>query len=225
MRYEDKYLNRIVSQHKIRPKYMAWLKALLDKIQDVIDLVQQLDTAFDVETAVGVQLDMIGHEVGVSRLLNFEPVYAPALLPDEYYRLILKAKISLNQWDGTTDGIRSLWGEIFDGYTMDVVDHQDMSMTLKIYGLNSLFESEFISHSYLAPKPEGVRVNYEFVLEVQLQTQIYSGAAVVNTRTEFSLKPKSAFDGLELDSDAFVGGVIAAFTSFTLPSAALIGRS
>ncbi|MCL2084992.1 MAG: DUF2612 domain-containing protein [Oscillospiraceae bacterium] len=169
MQYEDKYLNRITSQHKVRPKYMEWLAALLDKIQDLKDLTEQLDAAFDLDKAAGAQLDMIGQLVGVSRLLNFEPIYAPsALLSDHDYRTILRARISLNQWDGTTEGIYRLWSGISPGAAIVVVDHQDMTMTNRIYGLSSPFESEYISRGYVAPKPQGVGINYEFVTETPM---------------------------------------------------------
>ncbi|MDL2289084.1 DUF2612 domain-containing protein, partial [Oscillospiraceae bacterium OttesenSCG-928-F05] len=133
--YEDKYLNRITSQHKIQPKYMAWLAALLDKLNDLAEVALQMDLAYDLDEAVGAQLDVIGELVGVSRLLTFEPQNAPsALLSDDDYRLIIRARISLNQWDGSTAGIYQLWADIFPEATIEVVDKQDMSMAIRVYG-------------------------------------------------------------------------------------------
>lgn len=208
MRYEDKYLNRIASQHKIRPKYMAWLAALLEKIQDLEDLAAQIDTAFDLDSAVGVQLDMIGQSVGVNRLLNFEPVYASARLSDDHYRTILRARISLNQWDGTTDGIRRIWDGIFNGYTLEVVDNQDMTMTLRVYGLKSMFESVYISRGYAAPKPEGVGVNYEFILTFTVESSLYIGARLTNTRDRFEWQPKAAPEDMSVGTDVYIGGIV-----------------
>ena len=216
----DIYLNRIASQHRVQPKYIAWLSVLLDKVQDLIDVAGQIDSAFDVEQAVGIQLDMIGQSVGVSRLLTFEPVYAPsALLTDEFYRTIIKARISLNQWDGTTAGIHSLWDDIFGGYTMEVVDNQNMTMTIRVYGLTTEFESEYISHGYAAPKPQGVGLNYNFVLQLELSSEIFFGGRPVNMRAAFTLRPRIFTGDLGSYGEVTVGGsVVNMRTQFTLRS-------
>jgi hypothetical protein len=209
MLFNDKYLDRITSQHKAQPKYMAWLASLLDKIQDLTDLANMIDPAFDLETAEGVQLDVIGELIGVNRLLSFEPTFAPsALLEDEDYRLILRARISLNQWDGTTAGICTIWADIFPEAAIEVVDNQDMTMTIRVYGLSAMFASEYISNGYAAPKPQGVGTNYEFILSTNIKGMTYIGAKVTSTRTRFDLSSKWLRDDLamegEMNAAAFV---------------------
>jgi hypothetical protein len=179
---KQQYLNKITSQHKIRPKFMTWLAATLDFFDDLMDVAEALDPAFDLDTAVGAQLDIIGHTVGIRRLLTFEPEYAPPLLPDDMYRIAIKAKISLNQWDGTTRGIYELWEGIFPEYQLYVRDNQDMTMTLVISDLENLFISEYMATGQLAPKPQGVLVNYEFVLTRYFEATLYIGSGPPTTK-------------------------------------------
>ncbi len=81
------YLNRITSQHKIKPKYMALLAARLGPFIDLAECLAMFDEAFDLDKAVGKQLDTIGEYVGVKRLLNFQPQDASPVLIDPYYRV------------------------------------------------------------------------------------------------------------------------------------------
>lgn len=182
-RRKQSYLDKITSEHKIRPHFMSWLAAALDGVEDLMDAGDAVDPAFDLDQAVGAQLDRIGEMVGIRRLLNFEPEYAPPLLPDDLYRVAIKAKISLNQWDGSTDGIYALWQSAFPEYDLYVRDNQDMSMTLRISDLENLFISEYMATGQLAPKPEGVLVNYEFVLTRYCEANLYLGSAPPTSKT------------------------------------------
>jgi len=203
----DPYLNRVISQHKIRPKFMSWLAAINELVEDTMNLYRSFDEAFNLETAVGAQLDVLGKIAGVDRLLNFEPVYAVPLLSDEYYRMLIKAKISLNHWNGTTEGIFNLWDEIMGGYRLEVVDHQDMTMTLRVMNLSNLFESEFIARGYLAPKPQTVFVNYEFILTREIETDLYVGGVIPNDYIRFALEANTSDFGA-VTGDLHTAGAI-----------------
>lgn len=216
MRFENEYLNKIPSQHKIRPKFMKWLSVLLGVLDDSAALLRGMDAAFDLDAAVGQQLDIIGNIVGISRLLDFEPRYAEPLLPDGFYRKVLKAKISLNQWDGTIEGIKKLWTGIFDGYRLDVADNQDMTMTLRVYGVESMFESEFIGRGYLAPKPESVRVNYEFILERVVEEELYIGGKIGSFACHWELRDRPPPGDFEASGGLFCAGRLSIHTAFSL---------
>lgn len=136
-------------------------------------VAESVGTAFNLDHASGRQLDVIGEWVGISRLLNFEPTYAPPLLTDEYHRMVIRAKISLNSWDGTTEHIKEIWESIVKDYSLTVIDMQGMSIVLQINDLESLFETEFMSKGYLAPKPEGVRIDYVFVLTRKFESELF----------------------------------------------------
>jgi hypothetical protein len=155
---------------------MALVAARLQPFIDLAECLATFDEAFDLDKAVGKQLDVIGEYVGVKRLLNFQPQNAPSVLTDPYYRMLIKAKISLNNWDGTAEGIRRVLGVTFPQYDITVVDNQNMTLTVQIAGLQSLFESELMNHGYLAPKSMGVLVDYYVLFSIELSTALYLGA-------------------------------------------------
>lgn len=169
----DRYLRRITSEHRVRPKYMATNRAYLDKLQDVYDFYCQVLLGFDLDSATGKQLDVLGNIVGISRVLDFEPYYADSKLNDDQYRKLIRAKISTNQWDGTMQGLISLWQGIFGEYTLKIFDGQDMSIIAEFSGVEDLFEAELISHGYFAPCGQGVGANYRFVMESIIDGQLY----------------------------------------------------
>lgn len=168
------YLDRITSEHKDKPKFMALVEARLKPFVDIFELLEEIDRAFDIDTAEGNQLDIIGKFVGVERLLNFQPQFTNAVLPDSYYRVLLNARISLNNWNGTVEGIKEIWDETFPDYEVQVIDNQNMTMETRIVGVNSLFESELIQHGYITPKPMGVNVKYSIVMPMHVESFLYT---------------------------------------------------
>lgn len=173
------YLNRITSEHKIRPKFMALAEARLKPFVELFELLEKIDKSFDLDTAEGNQLDIIGQYVGVSRLLDFQPNNADPLLTDPYYRMLLKAQISLNNWDGSIEGIKKIWGNVFPEYDIQIVDNQDMTTETRITGLQSLFESELIQHGYITPKPMGVQVKYSVIMPMIFNSLLFIGGTTV----------------------------------------------
>ncbi|MFV0241374.1 MAG: DUF2612 domain-containing protein [Lacrimispora sphenoides] len=169
------YLDRTTSEHKTRPYFMALVEARLKPFADLCECLETFDAAFDLDTAVGKQLDVIGEYVGVPRLLNFQPVSIDsALLTDSFYRLLIKARISLNNWDGTTANVKQIWQDLFPEYDIDVIDNQDMSILIHVTGLGSLFENEVIQHGYINPKPMGVLINYTAEFRLDLHARVYA---------------------------------------------------
>lgn len=183
------YLDRITSEHKVQPKFMGLVAARLQPFIDLFECLEEMDKAFDLDTAEGEQLDVIGEYVGVKRLLNFQPEYADAVLTDPYYRMLLKAQISLNNWDGSVEGIKKIWGDVFPEYEIQIVDNQNMTMEARIIGLRQLFESELVQHGYITPKPMGVGVDYTVVMSIEVDTELFLGALNTHRIGTVSLPP------------------------------------
>lgn len=206
------YLNRITSEHKVQPKFMGLVSARLQPLVDLFECLEEIDKAFDLDTAEGNQLDVIGEYVGVKRLLNFQPEYADAVLTDPYYRMLLKAQISLNNWDGSIEGIKKIWGDVFPEYEIQIVDNQDMTMEARIIGLRQLFESELVQHGYITPKPMGVRVDYTVVMSIEVDTELFLGALNAHRAGTVTLPP----DEPPEDNDKPSGTIYAAGGNPTL---------
>ena len=183
------YLNRITSQHKTKPNYMALLKARLEPFTDLARCLESFDEAFDLETAVGVQLDINGQFIGLNRLLTFQPDGGISPLLDDFmYRLLLKAKISKNNWNGTATGMYKLWENLFPEYTILIRDNQDMTMTVYTDMSTPFLLSQLIQHEYIIPKPMGVRFNYIFLEKETVEALEYESAALSDYFRTFSIE-------------------------------------
>lgn len=167
------YYHRLISQHKGKPKLKKWLEALLETSDHDENL---LVDAFDIEQAVGRQLDILGALVGRDRMLPFDPDRGSALMDDRTYRLVLKAKIVANYWDGTTDGLYDIWNTVFPDVALYMEDNQDMSINITVVGFPRDIPHNIITNHYVLPKPQGVRINYEFA-EI-LPSTLYLGMAL-----------------------------------------------
>ena len=155
------YLNLFTSQYQNSSNLLSWAEKTLNFVFDICSLVSTLDYEFDIDKANGKQLDILGLIIGQSRTMPFDPTgdISP-VLTDDIYRILLKAKIAKNQWDGKIDSIQPVWGDIFQGSGIIVKDNQDMSMDVFISGNLSAIERDIIIHDLVIPRPEGVLINY-----------------------------------------------------------------
>lgn len=190
----DDYLSLITSEHNQKPKYMAMLGLFATPLVDDQNLTASLPQKYDLDVAVGNQLDTVGRWIGLSRSLPvpisgvyfswdaagvgwdegvwrspFDPITGLTALDDETYRLFLKAKVGANHWDGTNAGWQTVMSYVFQGTgtVINYVDSQDMSMDVLITGiLPSTLTLTLITQGYLSLKPAGVRINNYYVTSV-----------------------------------------------------------
>lgn len=180
------YLNLITSEHRDKPKFIAMITAFTEVLVRIQDVQNSMITLFDVDVAVGAQLDVIGEWVGISRNISIPiaSVYFSwdgtnpyvgwdygvwqgasdpttiTTLPDDSYRVLIRAKIAANHWDGTTNGAYLVWESTFPKLNILIQDHQNMSYDLIVVGgvLDALTQA-LLTGGYIPLKPEGVRVN------------------------------------------------------------------
>lgn len=176
------YLKLVTSQYQTSPKFMAWVATNLDYLNDISICSDTLDYFFDIDNAVGVQLDILGQIVGQSRYLTFQPTDGSApFLTDALYRNVLKFKIGMNHWDGQISSIESLWKRLFPNTMVTVIDNQDMSIGIVITGALPQIVVDLINNDMIIPRPEAVKINYGNVPETikyfafDLQNQFYDG--------------------------------------------------
>lgn len=187
------YTGLITSEHRDKPRFMATVSALVQPLVDQMNLIESMPGKFDLDVAVGDQLDTVGLWVGVSRKIRtpltgvyfsfdiaglgfdqgtwkgpFDPDTGLTVLDDDTYRLVIRAKIGANHWDGTLEQSAAILNSIFDADThVFIEDHQDMSMTIGIAGtVPPATFLALLSGGYIPLKPEGVRVNYTIVTTV-----------------------------------------------------------
>lgn len=187
------YTALITSEHRDKSRFMAVVGALVQPLVDQMNVLQSMPGKFDLDNAVGVQLDDVGLWVGVSRKIRtpltgiyfsfdidglgfdqgiwkglFDPDTGLTVLDDDTYRLVIRAKIGANHWDGTLEQSAAILNSIFGADThVFIEDHQDMSMTIGIAGkVPSAVFLALLAGGYIPLKPEGVRVAYTVVTSV-----------------------------------------------------------
>lgn len=157
------YLSLLTSQYRLAPKLNAWLVTLLSPLNDTTNALALMTEAFDLDFAVGVQLDVAGQIAGVSRTVNFQPSDSVSpVLDDDTYRLLIKATIAANQWDGTESALYPIWTNLFPGGRIVINDNQNMSATVIMSGVFSSIIQDLIANGYIVPRPEGVEYTYVF---------------------------------------------------------------
>lgn len=185
----EDYLSLLTSEHREKPNFKAMVTADVTPLLRIQNVLSSMIPLFDVDIAVGQQLDIIGRWVGISRNVSipipnvyfewdgdftvgwefgtWQPPLAPTdvtTLPDDAYRTLIKAKIAANQWDGTTDGAYAIWDSIFTQFQILIQDHQNMSYDLAVVGgiVDSLTLALLVG-GYIPLKPEGVKVSVYYV--------------------------------------------------------------
>lgn len=185
---ETKYQRLIPSYNKHKPKFYDHISLITQPFVDIQNATTQQVTDFNLDIAVGVQLDAVGLWVGIGRqiAMPITGVYFSfdddelgfdaglwrgrfdaggfTALDDDTYRTIIRAKIAANHWDGTTETLSEIYQKIFpDGKTkIFAVDNFDMTMSVYITGdsITPVMRA-VISLGYLDIKPSTVRIaNY-----------------------------------------------------------------
>ena len=157
-------LSGIESQHQTAEKYMAHVRALLRKVDAAYDVQLALPGYYEVKTAVGDQLDVIGALVGSSRRIDDSGMSDIGELDDDIYRQVILAKIIQNQWDGSNDTFKKIWYALLgDIVNATYTDNQDMTMTVTVTGRVSELIEELIAYGLILPKPMGVGMRVDFL--------------------------------------------------------------
>lgn len=181
------YTDLITSQHNDKPKFVAMTASDVEPFVEIENILLNIPSYYDVDTAIGSALDVIGEWVGASRNLpipltgvyfewdntaligwdsgswrgEFDPISGLTALPDDSYRKYIKAKIAANQWVGTIESAYDIWIEIFTDSTIIIQDNQDMSMVVGVAGKKlGAIDQALLTGGYLALKPAGVSIEY-----------------------------------------------------------------
>jgi hypothetical protein len=183
------YTSLITSEHQSAPKFMAMVSLLAQWAVDRRNLLSSIPGLYDIDNAVGQQLDRVGEWVGVSRNLSlpltgvyfsldtdgvgfdqgtwlgpYDPTTGLVALPDDQYRILLYATIAANTWDGTVPGAYNAWSTIFQpmGYSILITDNQDMTMNVVLVGPTpDAVTLALFTGGYLNLRPAGVGItNY-----------------------------------------------------------------
>ncbi|MCA6999477.1 DUF2612 domain-containing protein [Dickeya solani] len=184
----SKYTELITNYHATKPLFVQHVDLSTRPLTDVSTSLDGLITAFDIDTAVGVQLDILGEWIGRKRTVSvpisgiyfswdteglgydqgvwqgpYDPDTGYTALSDETYRVILKAKIAINNWDGTNDTLPPILDNALagSGLRMQIVDNQDMTISIWVFPEVDISQVSLeliaaIKQGYLTVKAAGV---------------------------------------------------------------------
>ena len=157
------YTALITSEHADKPNFVATVAALVQPMVDQQNQMLVFSTLFDVDKAVGDQLDKIGLWIGVGRNLT-QVISGVSTLDDATYRVLIKLYIGMNTWDGTVPGIYAIWNANLLQYLgpIVVVDNQDMTMNVYILSSATGLLASLITSGYFTMRPAGVGLSVSF---------------------------------------------------------------
>ena len=158
------YMNLVTSEYAESEKFNAMLWAFLDKFVQTTELLSDMagGAMFNLEYASGDQLDKLGSLVNLTRELPISNPDIPSILDDDMFRKVIKAKILSNHWDGTNEGLRNILTQMFPGVAFEILDNQDMSMSVLIIDPEANpTDIALMLNGFILPKPVGVNISYQ----------------------------------------------------------------
>lgn len=182
-----RYTGKITSEHAEKPKYMAMVDGVSNCFLGATTAADHLPDDFDLDIAVGAQLDVVGQWVGVSRNIAtplsgvyfaldtenlgfdqgawqgpFDPDTGITILDDDTYRTLLRARIGANRWNGTLEQSKAILDLVFSGDTFVFIqDNQDMTITVGVTGKRpTALQLSLLTGGYIQIKPQSVGIDY-----------------------------------------------------------------
>jgi hypothetical protein len=150
------YLALIPSANAGKPKFIAFISALVSPFVDLINFYESMPSAFALGMASGAQLTTIGLWVGVSRFVStsiqawfsfdtanvgwdqgvwwepFQSTTGTTLLDDTTMLALIRAKILWNVWNGTTPALYAILTGLFPYSTVSIVDNLNYTLSVSI---------------------------------------------------------------------------------------------
>ena len=176
------YLSLITSEYAAKPKFLSTITALLNPLAQTINFSENLYNYFNVNTALGDQLNKLGAWCGVSRsvpvTLNVyfsldsatlgldqasmlgpgDPLTGLVSLPDNAYQQLIKMYIALHKSKGTKQELYNILSPLFVPAKLVIQGQNNNTVFFGLEGtpLNSIFLQMFTG-GYLSPTAAGVQ--------------------------------------------------------------------
>lgn len=178
----------ITNYHATKPKFVEHIDLVTRPLAETSAAINGLINAFDIDHATGIQLDILGQWIWLSRIVSqpisgvyfswdtdglgydqgvwqgpYDPDSGYTSLSDETYRIVLKTKIAINNWDGRNDSLPPILDAALDGsgLKMQIVDNQDMTIGIWVFPETDISSVSLeliaaIRQGYLTVKAAGV---------------------------------------------------------------------
>lgn len=181
--------NPLIWQYKGKPKAVKTVQGFHDEFTKIFSSAIELGGCLDIDKATGVNLNLVGYRVGVSRTTEnfipkdyfgwFEDVDAKPFdtgvfyefgesttksttLDDDDYRFLIKAKVTKNYQDGTIENLTNSVKYMF-GDSAFIIDNLDMTMNIAVNEIDLTdFRMYAVKNLDIIARPCGV--NYQFIV-------------------------------------------------------------
>lgn len=149
------YQNLLIVQYNQKEKAKAEIGLFTEQLLNN-DIYSQVAEGFDLDTAVGNQLDILGKLIGVNRFYQ-ETGEVLSRLSDDDYRLILRLRIVQNNSDHSE---KSIDDGLFLFFTDKIVMSASDNMTMVYFVKSDSERIALIAFSKgVLPRPMGVNLN------------------------------------------------------------------
>lgn len=153
-----KGLSRIITQYKESENLINYIITLLTEANNIEDVIFQLYEERYLDTATGVQLDVLGQIVGQARF-NIEVMGNIRPLTDDEYRYVLRVKIATNENGVTPKEIINNIKTVIRVDTVEYIETGYAGYTISIGKKLTDTEKLILQQGFL-PKPLGVGAYY-----------------------------------------------------------------
>jgi hypothetical protein len=184
---DDFYVALLTSEHRSQPNFQAAVRALVKGFADGTDILRGMIEKYNIDTAVGDQLDTIGLWVGVTRRVPipltdlyftwdgtvatgwgqgqwkgpFDPGVGLVELGDSDFRLLIKAKIAANMYDGTIEQMLFILEYLFGAENIGLLDNMNMTYRINYNTARlSSVQQALLVNDLLMLRPAGISVIY-----------------------------------------------------------------
>ncbi len=219
------YKELISNFFSTRPKFNDTLQVTLQPFIDLQVFVANIPQEFDLDYAIGVQLDILGQWIGISRNIKI-PIPDPwfrlddiargldkgiwfqiefnnsstvlSTLDDETYRRVLKAKVLANKWNGTTEQLESILSMLFN----DI----DVKTFVQDNGLGMTPEMGFKKHNLVLFFGVSGKIPPITLLTILEQNMLAIEPAGIKVKPLSTSKNNTPIFGLDINN-SYVGGL------------------
>lgn len=203
-------VDRVYAQYRDKTKAVAWYDIVPTVAGDIFDTAEQTRQSYDIDNATSNELDVLGVIVGASRSFESQVTFdtnnfgevgvqfggvdiqfqtsgqsITQKVSDEIFKILIKAKISKNNNDGTIDGMLNALQFIIPDNISRIIDHDDMSFSVSFGEQLSSVQVMILNNFDILPRPQGVKF-LGFVDEANL-TQFGGNASWGDDRAQFGL--------------------------------------
>ena len=184
MEHLDSIIMDFPEQFRNKHNIDVLVKALDHQLQEVLDMLNQLQTDTTMDSSVGKQLDGVGDIVVLSRaeaaLLSGEEIYY-SVIDDERYRRFLKYKAFRNVVDGTyydiMEAMKKVWEVDNIYYSEELSQPATIILTMPTIGPDG---EPIVLGEVPAIKPGGVGMRYMYQIRAEVQVGKNIAAYITN---------------------------------------------